>query len=245
VGNRLLFGLSAIALTVQSGCITVQAIEPVQAPPVSFQDDVLTRIEFMHPTQIGLRCSERGAEFLGMPALSAGGCADRNLITMIDPCKTFTAGRYAAELCQLMTAYGDLRAMPGANLGAVSYTDDTVISAAQTLQSAAQSMPSPSIRIDFVSADEIAFQCRSADGNSPIAEGPLVCRVGDRLVASNPCTANAPSWYERTLCHEIGHVNGWPSNHPASKAGLRLAKASASPEALSFAANAQSASHFD
>ena len=185
--------------------MSIQAIEPVQTPPQFLQSDVLTRIEFANPTQIGLRCSARGAEFMGMPALSAGGCADRNLITMIDPCRTVTGGRFAEELCIAVgTSTEDVPDADSAN----------------------------EIRIAFASVLQVGSTCSS--GGDEDSGSALVCRSGSGLIARNPCQAPAPSWYERTLCHEIGHVNGWPANHPAAPQALKLARASSSPQALSF-----------
>ena len=31
------------------------------------------------------------------------------------------------------------------------------------------------------------------------------------VIISNPC--KSPGHYARTLCHELGHVNGWPATH--------------------------------
>lgn len=32
------------------------------------------------------------------------------------------------------------------------------------------------------------------------------------LIVKNPCRESGE--YARVLCHELGHVNGWPVNHP-------------------------------
>ena len=38
------------------------------------------------------------------------------------------------------------------------------------------------------------------------------CTVGSTIYVPNPCRWRDP--YATLLCHEIGHVNSWPSNHP-------------------------------
>lgn len=39
----------------------------------------------------------------------------------------------------------------------------------------------------------------------------LVGRNIKGIIIRNPCTA--PGTYARDLCHEIGHLNGWPADH--------------------------------
>jgi hypothetical protein len=90
-------------LALLPGCITVQAIEPVLSPPPVYQIDVSVPVEFVSPPLVGFRCAERGAKFLGMPGLNSGACADQNLVTMPDPCLTFTSGWYGEVLCREIT----------------------------------------------------------------------------------------------------------------------------------------------
>jgi hypothetical protein len=50
------------------------------------------------------------------------------------------------------------------------------------------------------------------------ATAPLACSgVNDKgtpiIVAPNPCLAAQSDLYAAILCHELGHLNGWPSTH--------------------------------
>jgi hypothetical protein len=95
--RRRLAGALALAA---GGCITFQPLEPKLLPPPQYQIDVTARVEFVAPLQIGFRCAERGAKFLGLPGINSGACADTYLMTMPDPCLTLTAGAYALGLCE-------------------------------------------------------------------------------------------------------------------------------------------------
>ena len=95
--------VAAVCLPLLSGCLTVQAIEPVLSPPPVYQIDVSVPVEFVSPPLVGVRCAERGAKFLGLPGFNSGACADLQLVTMPDPCLTFTAGWYGALLCREIT----------------------------------------------------------------------------------------------------------------------------------------------
>lgn len=35
-----------------------------------------------------------------------------------------------------------------------------------------------------------------------------------KIIVSNPCRASPQGSYGRIVCHEIGHANGWPADHP-------------------------------
>ena len=34
-----------------------------------------------------------------------------------------------------------------------------------------------------------------------------------KIIVPNPCLADPREYYGRMLCHELGHINGWPGNH--------------------------------
>ncbi len=87
-----------------AGCMSVQALEPVEAPPLAFRGNATVDVEFVAPPMIGARCAQRGARFLGLPAFNAGACADETLVTLPNPCLTFTGGDYASSLCTLLSA---------------------------------------------------------------------------------------------------------------------------------------------
>lgn len=68
------------------------------------------------------------------------------------------------------------------------------------------------VAMDFVDGDEeIARQCGpNADGCSA---SPAAAKADHGLiVVHNPC-AYQGDFYADTLCHELGHINGWPGDH--------------------------------
>lgn len=40
----------------------------------------------------------------------------------------------------------------------------------------------------------------------------VISSEGVALIVPNPC--NERGSYAQVMCHELGHVNGWPVNHP-------------------------------
>jgi hypothetical protein len=232
----LLCGMSVLAL---DGCISVQALEPVTEPPVQFRSDATTKVEFLHPTQVGLRCAQRGATFLGLPAITAGACADDQLITMIDPCQTFTAGPYARLLCddaRAVTIRKDAPQRVNAGLIPIAFAAGAV-----SPQNKAHRAGGPGIRpmprtIAFLAPDRLTAACGARDLPVVTTGAISVCADDSGLFISNPCTLPGAGWYERALCHELGHVNGWAADHSsAGRHALRLPPASESPEARAHA----------
>lgn len=53
-------------------------------------------------------------------------------------------------------------------------------------------------------------------GTAPKGFRTIACVTGGgQLVLPNPCqTAYAGQSYATVACHELGHLNGWPANHP-------------------------------
>lgn len=88
------FLLALLALSIV-GCATMQSIDPVQTPPARFQSDTIASVEFIAAERIIPRCIERGATVL------ANACADRNLITITNPC-AYQHESYAKRLCHEM-----------------------------------------------------------------------------------------------------------------------------------------------
>lgn len=238
----------------QSGCLSIQAIEPVIDPPGYFQADVTVPVEFISPMSIGLRCAERGAKFLGLPGLNSGACADADLVTMPDPCMTLTAGDYAKVLCEgIAIAVAETRqTQPSApqiakptsptgfpQLTRIGYHSETFSQAApKTTVSARPTQSAP--LVEFVASDQLAFRCaeRGAKFTSAQAFGAAACADTSLITMANPCGHEAESWYARTLCHELAHANGWPADHgPGVPPGIRLA--SQSPKALANKATAE------
>ena len=195
--------LAGVLLT---GCVTIQAIEPVMEPPAAYQVDALAPVEFLHPTAVGFRCAERGAKLFGLPGINAMACADRTLITMPDPCVTLTAGAYAAALC---AGAERLRADDGQNDDPAS---PRLIQASLRAPGAAPALP---LAIEFVAPDSVAYRCaeRGAKMLPSDDENGQACFDDVLLTVSNPCTLTDGGWYARLLCHELAHANGWPHNH--------------------------------
>lgn len=239
---------AALAAFALSGCITIQAIEPVIEPPHVFMGDVTVPVEFAAPGTIGFRCAERGATFLGLPGINAGACADRSLVTMIDPCLTVTAGDYAGVMCrglnrqrdEVHAARSDLTpATPPylvrASLGAAQ---PPLLRGRLDTHAASPVSSMPVAVIEFVAASRLEHACAERGAKMERAEGGLEA-CADRLMVTmvNPCDPTVSGWYARTLCHELAHVNGWPADHPVGahvRGPFRLA--SESPQAIALAA---------
>ncbi|MGZ3272430.1 MAG: hypothetical protein ACXU82_03745 [Caulobacteraceae bacterium] len=65
------------------------------------------------------------------------------------------------------------------------------------------------VSIFFTTAADVEARC------GPFA---AACETRDGLkrpllIMPNPCRWGAPGAYARTLCHELGHANGWPGDH--------------------------------
>ena len=218
-------------------CISVQAIEHVSAPPSFYEGDVTVPVEFMPPPMVGMRCAERGTKFLGMPGLNAGACADEQLVTMPDPCMTFTGGAFAGALCKQfdIAQQGEQEPAPpqpvsisadphAAMLSNASWdpgTRMTGLPGASLSPVASTSIPQPRKRTDrivpveFAASGMIEFRCaeRGAKFVDDRGSGIIACADNELITISNPCSLDDGGWYARTLCHELAHANGWPANH--------------------------------
>ena len=222
--------LTAVTLTaLLTGCISVQAIEPVIEPPQQFRFDTATSIEFVHPSLVGLRCAERGATFFGLPALNSGACADMQLITMIDPCQTFTAGAFARILC---IDYLEVNEAAGNGLRKVNNTPNVIRIVASTSSRDDDKRRAGVRRIDFRQPAHLGDACREQEAPLQTDDGIPFCSTDDRVLIANPCALYARGWYERALCHELAHVNGWAPDHSGGHPRVKLARANTSPEAL-------------
>jgi hypothetical protein len=225
--------LSATSCLVGAGCMTIQAIEPILAPPHQFRADTTTNVEFVSPMAVGFRCAERGAKFLGLPAVNAVACADTKLITMIDPCMTLTAGKYAQDLCASLGA-------PALAAPRPSSSDPMRATQVAYVAGPKPHLPlKPSARatearlVTFASAENVYVRCASSVGDRP--DSLNACSTDGIIVISNPCGANHAGWYERTLCHELAHANGWSANHVDGAPLPPIHLASESPEASAHA----------
>jgi hypothetical protein len=65
--------------------------------------------------------------------------------------------------------------------------------------------------VQFVNQDQIDSLC----GKAPKGFQTEACQTGPKIILPNPCSAEFKGEvYARLSCHELGHLNGWPSNHP-------------------------------
>lgn len=58
---------------------------------------------------------------------------------------------------------------------------------------------------------EIGYLCHDLGATSA---GDLACTLGQTVYMPNPCEFRGDR-YADLLCHEAGHVQGWPANHPS------------------------------
>jgi hypothetical protein len=97
------------------------------------------------------------------------------------------------------------------------------------------------VRIEFLSEKAVQKKCQRLTGDREatacasveLMTMPLACENRSRyakLVCSkladkdtfvtfpdtlpNPCTFKGGGQYANLMCHELGHVNGWPPKHP-------------------------------
>jgi len=224
--NRTVIALLALGATsLLGGCVTFQPMEIVLSPPSNYQLDVATKVEFAHPTMVGMRCAERGAKFLGLPGINSGACSDENLMTMPDPCQTFTGGPYAGYLCRELDTLA-IRSetskassqpalqepTPAMQPTRIGYKPAQVKPVAAATKAPAHVAASP---VEFVKPDQLAYRC--AERGAKLMRDPTgvwgSCSDGVMLTVANPCYVDFDGWYARMLCHEMGHTNGWAANH--------------------------------
>lgn len=70
-------------------------------------------------------------------------------------------------------------------------------------------------RVEFVRSSAVEPRCRAIGFTMPLRRGDtvLACSGNATIVIPNPCLYAAGDGYARLLCHELGHVNGWPATH--------------------------------
>lgn len=205
--------LFAVSLFGLSACVSVAPLEPIKNPPTDFRSDNGVDVEFLSPAIVGVRCAERGTAFYGMPVFHAMACGNGKLITMPDPCATFTGGAYAALACEARHQAKSLSETISPLLINASFTAGKT-AARETAEAAVSE--GRAIRVEFVHPASVGQRCfvlgaRVVDGQE---EGLQMCAGLDRIVLPNPCMQLEGGWYSRTLCHEMAHANGWGMNHP-------------------------------
>ena len=205
--------LLAASLFGLAGCVSVAPLEPIKNPPTNFRSDNAVDVEFLSPAVVGVRCAERGTSFYGMPVFHAMACGNGKLITMPDPCATFTGGAYAALACEARNEAKLLAETVSPFLINASFTVGKSMSGEQAV---ANALNDRAIKVEFVHPASVGQRCfvmgaRVVDGEE---EGLRMCAGLDRIVLPNPCMQLEAGWYPRTLCHEMAHANGWAMDHP-------------------------------
>jgi hypothetical protein len=67
----------------------------------------------------------------------------------------------------------------------------------------------------LVIADQnrIERTCQPLFGKPGDGQKTLGCTVGKTVTLPNPCDFPETDTYARMVCHELGHINGWPATH--------------------------------
>jgi hypothetical protein len=66
--------------------------------------------------------------------------------------------------------------------------------------------------IGFTTPAQVDTYCGGVKGDSLTIYGCAYEETG-RIIMPHPCTIPNES-YARLLCHELGHISGWPGDHP-------------------------------
>ena len=220
--------LAAVSLMALHGCVSIAAIEPIKNPPVNYQADISVQVEFLHPAEVGVRCAERGAAFFGVPTISSMACSNTKLVTAPNPCATLTGGWYAELLCAQIAHSNGWD--PGRTQDeAVLQTASLNLEDAYGLGSApgADYRKSKALRVEFLSPSKVGMRCASRGATAygrPTLNG-MGCSNTVMMTVMNPCDLKDAGWYADLLCHEMGHSNGWPANHPGGSFTQDLRKA--------------------
>lgn len=212
--KALLFSSCALTLT---GCMSLAAIEPVKNPPADYQADVSVQVEFLHPAKVGPRCAQRGVSIFGMPAPSAMACANTKLMTIPNACDTVTGGWYAEAVCAAIGhthGWDAENEVPADLLMPASWSPDQNFGL--RAQPKGGYRAATAIRVEFVEADKIGLRCaeRGAVAFGRPTLNSISCSNAAMMTLPNPCSVVDGGWYADLLCHEMGHANGWPANHP-------------------------------
>lgn len=67
------------------------------------------------------------------------------------------------------------------------------------------------VTVEFVQPPLIDFRC--GDVPVPPDKHRIGCTHGLTVTMPNPCLYAPNDYYAQVLCHELGHVNGWPPTH--------------------------------
>jgi len=67
--------------------------------------------------------------------------------------------------------------------------------------------------LEFADQAKIDEVCHPRFGTPPAGMKTDACATGNKIVAPHPCAFAERDRYAHLLCHELGHVNGWPATH--------------------------------
>ncbi|MEM9422698.1 MAG: hypothetical protein AAF986_09370 [Pseudomonadota bacterium] len=89
--------------------------------------------------------------------------------------------------------------------------------------------------VEFVHPAKVNLRCaeRGATFLGLPSFNSGACADTEVMTIPNPCYVINGGWYARLLCHEMAHLNGWPSNHEGGNylPSKPIQPASQSPEA--------------
>ena len=72
------------------------------------------------------------------------------------------------------------------------------------------------VTVRFESEERVAKDCAVGLPPPPTGQQYGGCNLPNGvMVLPNACSSNPTSELDITTCHEIGHANGWPPDHPA------------------------------
>jgi hypothetical protein len=67
--------------------------------------------------------------------------------------------------------------------------------------------------LEVANQGEIDDTCHALFGNPPSGMRTQACTSGRKVIMPNPCSFPDSDAYAHLLCHELGHLNGWPATH--------------------------------
>jgi hypothetical protein len=62
--------------------------------------------------------------------------------------------------------------------------------------------------------DQKRISARCDEKGDPLPSEACSFGPPNEIYMPNPCSFPPSDDYARLMCHEIGHLNGWPDNHP-------------------------------
>lgn len=67
--------------------------------------------------------------------------------------------------------------------------------------------------VEFTDQRGIDIGCHPRFGPPPAGMKTNGCATGKKIIVPNPCDYAKRDGYAQLLCHELAHMNGWPSTH--------------------------------